>query len=148
MASGARPVRAATVSTPTCTPARNSSRSAWLIAKDTTSPSIRLAPIRDSLPLIARGYRSGLPVIGHAGFIVACSLGLAARWCRKAGKRGIQVTEAGAFAVHVRPATRADAPGIAQVSNSSVVPGEDAGFGGGTDSPFRDASVLVAIRAD
>lgn len=52
--------------------------------------------------------------------------------------------EARAGDVHVRPATRADAPGIVWVSNSSVLPGQDAGFGGRLDSPFRDASVLTA----
>jgi predicted N-acetyltransferase YhbS len=46
--------------------------------------------------------------------------------------------------VRVRPATRADAPGIVRVSTSSIIPGEDAGFGSGLDSPFRDASVLAA----
>jgi N-acetylglutamate synthase-like GNAT family acetyltransferase len=58
------------------------------------------------------------------------------------------LTEAGASGVHVRPATRADAPGIVWVSNSSILPGEDVGFGGGMDSPFRDASVLAAVWRD
>lgn len=58
------------------------------------------------------------------------------------------MTEATASRVHVRPATRADAPGIVWVSNSSIRPGEDAGFGGGLDSPFRDASVLAAVWRD
>ena len=50
--------------------------------------------------------------------------------------------------VHVRPATRADAPGIVWVSHSSILPGEDAGFGGGIDSPFHDASMLAALWRD
>ena len=58
------------------------------------------------------------------------------------------MTQAGAFDVHVRPATRADAPGIVQVFNSSILPGEDAGFGGGIDSPFHDAPVLAAAWRD
>ena len=58
------------------------------------------------------------------------------------------MTEVGAFDVRVRPATRADAPGIVWVSNSSVLPGEDAGFGGGIDSPFHDASALAALWRD
>jgi GNAT superfamily N-acetyltransferase len=63
-------------------------------------------------------------------------------------RRGIQLTEVGAFDIHVRPATRADAPGIVWVSNSSILPGEDAGFGGGIDSPFHDASMLAALWRD
>jgi N-acetylglutamate synthase-like GNAT family acetyltransferase len=58
------------------------------------------------------------------------------------------LTEVAASDIHVRPATRADAPGIVRVSNSSIVPGEDVGFGGGLDSPFRDASVLAAVWRD
>ena len=58
------------------------------------------------------------------------------------------MTEVGAFDVHVRPATRADAPGIVWVSNSSILPGEDVGFGGGIDSPFHDASTLAALWRD
>jgi N-acetylglutamate synthase-like GNAT family acetyltransferase len=72
-------------------------------------------------------------------------LGRGTKMVRRAEKRGIQLTEAGASDVHVRPATRADAPGIVWVSNSSIVPGEDVGFGGGMDSPFRDASMLAAV---
>jgi hypothetical protein len=34
------------------------------------------------------------------------------------------------------------------VSKSSILPGEDAGFGGGMDSPFRDASLLAAVWRD
>jgi hypothetical protein len=34
------------------------------------------------------------------------------------------------------------------VSNSSILPGEDAGFGGGIDSPFHDASTLAALWRD
>jgi N-acetylglutamate synthase-like GNAT family acetyltransferase len=58
------------------------------------------------------------------------------------------LTEVRASDLHVRPATRADAPGIVWVSNSSILPGEDAGFGGGLDSPFRDASILAAVWRD
>jgi N-acetylglutamate synthase-like GNAT family acetyltransferase len=58
------------------------------------------------------------------------------------------LTEVGASDLHVRPATRADAPGIAWVSNSSIRPGEDVGFGGGLDSPFRDASILAEVWRD
>jgi GNAT superfamily N-acetyltransferase len=58
------------------------------------------------------------------------------------------LTEVAAPGVHVRPATRADSPGIARVSNSSILPGEDVGFGGGLDSPFHDASVLAAAWRD
>jgi predicted N-acetyltransferase YhbS len=46
--------------------------------------------------------------------------------------------------IHVRPARRTDIPGIVHVSNSSILPGEDIGFGGGTGSPFQDASKLVS----
>ena len=58
------------------------------------------------------------------------------------------MTEARACDVHVRPATRADAAGIVWVSNSSLLPGEDAGFGGREDSPFNDASMLAAVWRD
>src|SRR5690348_1096817 len=58
------------------------------------------------------------------------------------------MTEAGAFDIHVRPATRADVPGIVWVSDSSILPGEDAGFGGGLGSPFHDAPVLAALWRD
>jgi GNAT superfamily N-acetyltransferase len=34
------------------------------------------------------------------------------------------------------------------VSNSSILPGEDDGFGGGIDSPFHDASMLEAVWRD
>ena len=50
--------------------------------------------------------------------------------------------------VHVRAAVRADAPGIVWVSNSSLLPGEDAGFGGRMDSPFGDTSALVLAWSD
>src|SRR5215470_12051366 len=63
-------------------------------------------------------------------------------------ERSTQLNEVGASDVHVRPAVRADAPGIVWVSNSSILPGEDVGFGGGVDSPFRDASVLAAAWRD
>lgn len=58
------------------------------------------------------------------------------------------MTEVSVGDVLIRPATRADAPGIASVSNSSILPGEDAGFGGGLDSPFADASMLAAVWHD
>ena len=32
--------------------------------------------------------------------------------------------------------------------HSSILPGEDAGFGGGLESPFRDASMLAAVWRD
>jgi ribosomal protein S18 acetylase RimI-like enzyme len=53
-----------------------------------------------------------------------------------------------ASSAHVRPATRADVPGIVSVSNSSTLPGEDLGFGGGMESPFHDVSTLVAVWQD
>ena len=53
-----------------------------------------------------------------------------------------------ASSAHVRPATRADVPGIVSVSNSSTLPGEDFGFGGGMESPFHDVSTLVAVWQD
>lgn len=34
------------------------------------------------------------------------------------------------------------------MSNSSILPGEDAGFGGGMDSPFSDAAALAAVWRD
>jgi len=34
------------------------------------------------------------------------------------------------------------------VSNSSILPGEDAGFGGSMDSPFRDTSTLLPAWRD
>ena len=46
--------------------------------------------------------------------------------------------------IHLRPATRQDIPGIVWVSNSSILPGEDIGFGGETGSPFQDTSKLVS----
>ena len=58
------------------------------------------------------------------------------------------MTEVGLSDVHVRPATRADAGGIMQVSISSLLPGEDVGFGGRIDSPFHDASMLAALWQD
>jgi N-acetylglutamate synthase-like GNAT family acetyltransferase len=61
---------------------------------------------------------------------------------------GIAVSEVGGAGIHVRPATSADAAGIVWVSNSAVLPGEDAGFGGGLDSPFHDESVLAAAWRD
>ena len=46
--------------------------------------------------------------------------------------------------VCVRKATREDIPGIVRVSNASILPGEDVGFGGGS-SPFHEAAKLAAI---
>jgi len=46
--------------------------------------------------------------------------------------------------VYVRPATREDIPGIVWVSNSSILPDADIGFGGGSGSPFHDVSRLVS----
>jgi predicted N-acetyltransferase YhbS len=54
------------------------------------------------------------------------------------------LTETEVSDVVVRPATRADIPGIVSVSNSSILPGEDMGFGGGLDSTFSDALALAA----
>lgn len=67
---------------------------------------------------------------------------------RRAENGGIELTEVVPSDVHVRPATRADAPGIVWVSNSSILPGEDVGFGGGMESPFHDASMLAAAWRD
>ena len=58
------------------------------------------------------------------------------------------MNQVGACDGHVRPATRADAPGIVWVSNSATLPGEDAGFGGGMDSPFQDISALLSAWRD
>src|SRR5262245_27294819 len=61
---------------------------------------------------------------------------------------GMQLNQVGACDVHVRPATRADAPGIVWVSNSSIIPGEDVGFGGRMDSPVQDTSTLLSAWRD
>lgn len=58
------------------------------------------------------------------------------------------MNQARASGAHVRPAVRADAPGIVWVFSSSVLPGEDAGFGGRMDSPFQDTSALVSAWRD
>jgi len=63
-------------------------------------------------------------------------------------KGGVQLTEVELSDLHVRAATRADAPAIVQVSNSSILPGEDVGFGGGLDSPFHEVSILAAVWRD
>src|SRR5215475_4825346 len=63
-------------------------------------------------------------------------------------ERSMQLNQVGACDVHVRPATRADAPGIVWVSNSSILPDEDAGFGGSMDSPFHDTSALLSAWLD
>ena len=44
--------------------------------------------------------------------------------------------------IRVRPARRTDIPGIVQVCNSSLLPGEDIGFGGGIPGPFQDPAKL------
>jgi predicted N-acetyltransferase YhbS len=44
--------------------------------------------------------------------------------------------------IRVRPADRKDIPQIVWVSNTSILPGEDEGFGGGLGSPFQDPSKL------
>ncbi len=45
--------------------------------------------------------------------------------------------------LQVRPATQADIAQIVQVSNSSLRPGEDVGFGGRTGSPFENEAKLA-----
>ena len=57
------------------------------------------------------------------------------------------MNQVGACDVHVRPATRADAPGIVWVSNSSILPDEDVEFGS-MDSPFHDTSTLLSAWRD
>jgi len=54
------------------------------------------------------------------------------------------VTESGAPSIHIRAATSADVPGLVWVRNTSTLPGEDIGFGGGMGSPFDDASTLAS----
>jgi predicted N-acetyltransferase YhbS len=76
------------------------------------------------------------------------AIGRAAKILPTRDKGGIQLIEVGASDIHVRPATRADVPGIVQVSTSSILPGEDAGFGGGLDSTFHDASILASVWRD
>src|SRR5690348_14577970 len=76
------------------------------------------------------------------------SVGHAAKMAWRPAGRRWQLNQAGAGDVHVRPAARADAPGIVRVPNSSVLPGGDAGFGGGMDSPFRDTSMLLPAWRD
>jgi len=63
-------------------------------------------------------------------------------------ERSIQLNRVRAWDAYVRPATRADAPGIVLVSNSSIGPGEDVGFGGRVDSPFYDTSPLLSAWRD
>lgn len=45
--------------------------------------------------------------------------------------------------IRVRRATRDDIPGIVWVSTTSLLPNEDAGFGGGLGSPFHDPTKLA-----
>lgn len=47
--------------------------------------------------------------------------------------------------IRIREATKDDIPGIVWVSNSSILPNEDVGFGGGHGSPFHDQSKLASI---
>jgi len=47
--------------------------------------------------------------------------------------------------IHVRPAKIIDIPEIVLVCNSSILPGEDIGFGDGTPGPFQDASKLASV---
>src|SRR5689334_6516880 len=78
-----------------------------------------------------------------------CQLtGHAATMAWRPAARRLPAGKAGARDVHVRPAARADAPGIVQVPSSSVLAGEDAESGGGMDSPFRDTSVLLPAWRD
>jgi predicted N-acetyltransferase YhbS len=58
------------------------------------------------------------------------------------------LTKVDAVSVHVRPATRADVPSIVWVFESSILPGEDVGFGGGLESPFHDVATLEAAWRD
>ena len=46
--------------------------------------------------------------------------------------------------IRVRKATREDIPGIVWVSNTSILPNEDVGFGGGLGSPFHNATRLAS----
>jgi len=46
--------------------------------------------------------------------------------------------------VQVHKAIKADIPGIVWVSEKSILPGEDVGFGG-SNSPFHEASKLEAV---
>lgn len=47
--------------------------------------------------------------------------------------------------LRVRPATRDDILGIVSVSNTSILPSEDSGFGGGLGSPFHDTTKLAFL---
>jgi predicted N-acetyltransferase YhbS len=64
------------------------------------------------------------------------------------GRGKIKMTRLQDPAVHVRPATKEDVPGIVWVSNSSILPNEDMGFGGGTGSPFHEVSQLASVWKD
>lgn len=46
--------------------------------------------------------------------------------------------------IRVREANRDDIPSIVWISNSSILPNEDVGFGGGLGSPFHDQSKLAS----
>src|SRR5262249_728354 len=112
----------------------------------------RRAVVRDGacrLCPVAREAPNRTPCARPRGQHCYCQpWGVAPRWCRRAELRGIQLTEVTAADVHVRRATRADVPGIVWVSTSSILPGEDVGFGGAMDSPFRDVSMLAAVWQD
>jgi len=47
--------------------------------------------------------------------------------------------------IHVRPAKITDIPEIVLVCNSSILPWEDIGFGGGIPGPFQDPAKLASI---
>src|SRR5262245_52037735 len=80
--------------------------------------------------------------------IIVRTVGYAAKMAWWPAGRSIRVNQVRAGDAHVRPAVRADAPGIVWVFSSSVLPGEDAGFGGRMDSPFHDTSALLLAWRD
>ncbi len=47
--------------------------------------------------------------------------------------------------IRIRKATREDIPGRVRVANTSILPNDDVGFGGGTSSPFHGVSRLEAV---
>jgi ribosomal protein S18 acetylase RimI-like enzyme len=47
--------------------------------------------------------------------------------------------------IRVRPGKREDIPKIVWISNNSILPGEDIGFGGGLGSPFINISKLSSV---
>jgi hypothetical protein len=56
----------------------------------------------------------------------------------------VKTTRLDETSIRVREATREDIPGIVWVSNESIPPGEDIGFGAGS-SPFHEASKLASV---